>query len=130
MHPLRQVAEGGRGAHSGGQHDAAAGGDIARFHHGHIHRTEEAVARHLRHQRQVHVEEARLAGVDAVAQVGIGLVGRAETDRLGFGQRAIERRAGRGAGQDADLELLPGIVRGDRRDRQSPSESLSARRPA
>ena len=59
--PFGQVAEGGRRAHSGGQHDAAARREIGGFHHRHIHRTEEAVARHLRHQREVQVEEARFA---------------------------------------------------------------------
>ena len=113
-HPLRQVAEGGRGAHSGGQHDSPARRDVGRLHHRHIHRTQEAVARHLRHQRKVQVEEARLPRVDAVAQVGVRLVGRAKLHRLRLRQRAIERRTRRGAGQDTNLELLAGIVRGDR----------------
>ena len=66
-HLACHVAEGGRGAHCGGEHDAAARGEVGGFHHGQIHRPEEAVASHLRHQRKVQVEEARLAGVDARA---------------------------------------------------------------
>jgi len=50
-HPLRQIAEGGRGTHSGGQYDSPARRNVGGFHHRHIHPTEEAVARHLRHQR-------------------------------------------------------------------------------
>src|ERR1022692_1627866 len=98
---------------SGGEYDAPAGGDIGGFPHGDGHRTEEAVARHLRHQREVEVEEARLSRVDAVAQVAVGLIGRTKLDGLCFGEGAIERRAGRGAGQDTNLELLPGIMGSD-----------------
>ncbi len=85
------LAECGRRADRGGQHDAAARRDVGCFHHGPVHGTQEAVAHGLRQHRQVHVEEARLAGVDALAQDGVGLVRRAETDRLGLGQRAIQR---------------------------------------
>ncbi len=53
-----------------------------------------------------------MPGVDAVAQVGVGLIGRAEVDGLRLGQRAVQRRAGGGAGQHADLELAPGVVFG------------------
>ena len=56
------------------------------------------------------VEEARLARIDAVAQIGVRLVRRSELDGLRFSERAIERRSGRGAGQDPNLELLPGIM--------------------
>ena len=98
---------------AGGQHDAAAGGDVGGLDHGPVHRAQEAVARHLRHQRQVHVEEARLPGVDAVAQVRIGLVRSAEADGFGLRQRAIERRTRGGAGEDADLKFTAGLVLGD-----------------
>ena len=78
--PVRHVAKGGRGAHSAGEHDATARGDIGGFHHGHVHRTEEAVARHLRHHRKVQVEEAGFALVDLAAE------GRVE-DAQAFGCR-------------------------------------------
>ena len=45
-------------------------------------------------------------------RLGIGLIGRAETDGVGFGQRAIERRPGGGAGQHADLEFAAGGMLG------------------
>ncbi len=60
----------------------------------------------------MHVEEMRLAGVDAFAQVLVGLIGRAELDGIGPGEFAIERGAGGGAGDDADLEVPAGGVFG------------------
>jgi hypothetical protein len=110
---FRQIAEGGRGTDRGSQQDTAASRKVGRFHYGHVHGAQKAVARDLRHQGKVQVEEARLSRIDAVAQVAIGLVRRAKLHGPRFGQRAIERRAGGGAGQDADLELPPGIVSGD-----------------
>jgi hypothetical protein len=60
----------------------------------------------------VHVEEMRLAGVDAGAQVLVRLIGRAELDGIGLGEGAVERRAGGGTGDDADLEIAAGGVFG------------------
>ena len=77
-----------------------------------MHRTQKAVAGGLRHQRQVHVEEARLSGIDARTQRRVGLVRRAEADGVGLGQGAVERRAGGGAGQHADLKFASGLMLG------------------
>ena len=130
------VAEGGRASHRGCEHDAAAGGQVAGLHHGPMHRAQKAVARHLRHQRQVHVEEAGLAGVDARAQTPESdLVGRAEADGVGLGQRAVERGAGGSAGEHADLKLAAGLMlrdgplgdgRGDGFGRAGRSEAAEA----
>ena len=117
---LGLVAKGRRATHRGCEHDAAARGQVAGLHHGPMHRPQEAVAGGLRHQRQVHVEEARLAGVDARAQSRVGLVRRAKADGVGLGQRAIERRAGGSAGEHADLEFASGLVLGDWRARRWP----------
>ena len=119
-HLLGQIAERRRRPNAGGQHNASAGREVGRFNYRYIHGTEEAVPRHLRHQRQMQVEEAGLPGVDAIAQIGISLVWRAKTHRSRFGECAIERWAGGSAGQDANLEFLAGTMGGVSafRDRQ------------
>ena len=119
-----------RGAHRGAEHDAAARGDVAGFHHRPIHRAQEAIANDLRQHRKVHVDEARLPVVDRRAQGGIRLIGRAEADGVGLGQRAIERWPGGGAGEHADLKLAAGFVFGHWRAWQRPAGSPWARRPA
>ena len=48
-HSFRQVAESGRGADSGRQHDAAAGRQIRRLHNRYVYRTQETIACHLWH---------------------------------------------------------------------------------
>jgi len=64
-----------------------------------MNRTQKAVAHHLRQQREVHVDEARRAGIDLLAQIGVGLIGSPEANGFGFGERAIERWAGGSAGE-------------------------------
>jgi hypothetical protein len=108
--PVGLVAKGGCGADGGGEDDPAPGGHVTGFHDGPIHVAEKAVAGDLRHQGEVHVAKGGLALVDAVAEVVVGLVGRAETDGAGFGEGAVEGRTGGGAGKDADLEGTAGIV--------------------
>lgn len=71
-------------------HDPPTRSDIGSLDNGHIDRSEESIACHLRHGVEVEVEETRLPGVDAVAQVGVGLIGYAELDRLCFGQRSVQ----------------------------------------
>jgi hypothetical protein len=111
-HLVRDGAEGRRRADRGGEHDLAAGKHVAGLDHRELHLAEEAVAHGLRQHRQVHVEELHLAGVDLLPQVRIGLVGRAEEHRVGLGQLAVERRAGRGTGHHADLERAArGVLR-------------------
>ena len=60
---------------------------------------------------EVDVHVVHFAGVDALAGLGIGLIGKAQMDASRHGERAIEFRPGGRAGEDADLELLPAEVR-------------------
>ena len=60
----------------------------------------------------MHVEETRAPAVDRCAEVFVRLVGRAPCDRLGKGEFAVERLAGRGPRDDADLERPSGLVFG------------------
>jgi hypothetical protein len=107
---LRARAERGRRADRRREHEPAAGRDVARLHDRPVDGPEEAVAHVLRQEREVHVEEAHLPLVDERAEPGVGLVRRAEADRLGFGERSVERGSGRGAGDDADRERTAGGV--------------------
>ena len=107
---VRDVAERGRGADRGGEDDGPVVVDVGGLEDGPGELAEEAVAHVLRQHAQVHVEEAGLAGVDALAQVRVGLVGRAPRNGVGARQFAVQRRAGGGAGDDADLERPAGIV--------------------
>ena len=104
-HFLGLAQVGRRGAYGRAEHDASAAGQVAGFHDGPMDFTEKAVAHGLRQQRQMHVDEAHLAGVDLRAQQRVGLVRSAEADGLGVGEGGIERPAGGCAGEDADLEL-------------------------
>ena len=90
--------------------DRAVVGDVGGLEDGPGELAEEAVAHVLRQHAQVHVEEAGLAAVDALPQVRVGLVGRAPRNGVGARQLAVERRAGGGAGDDADLERPAGVV--------------------
>lgn len=65
-----------------------------------------AVANGLRQLGQVHVVKLCPPLVNAFSQIRIILVGRAEQDGLGPGQRAVERMAGGRAGDDANPEWL------------------------
>jgi hypothetical protein len=62
----------------------------------------------------MHVEETRLAGVDALPQVFVALVRCAPRDRVGAGQFAIQRVSGRGPGHHRDLERPAGGMFGAR----------------
>src|SRR3954454_18976679 len=75
-----------------------------------MYRAKEAVSHRLRHQGQVHVEEAWLAGVAPIAKFSVRLIGRAKADGIGLRQGAIERRSGGGSRQYADLEIAAGAV--------------------
>ncbi len=75
------IAESRRGSHSRSEHDAAARRHVASLHHRPIHMAQKPVAGHLRHQRKVHVAERRLALIDSIPQVVVGLVRSAEADR-------------------------------------------------
>ena len=56
------------------------------------------------------VQIVHLSGIDALARDRIGLIRRAELHRSDHRQRAIELRAGRSAGKDIHLEVLPAQV--------------------
>ena len=64
----------------------------------------------LRQLRKVHVEEFCAPLVDALAQIRIVLVGRAELDGVGQRKRAVQRMSSGSAGHDADAERLAGGV--------------------
>ncbi len=84
------AAVGGGGADGGCQDDFTGVGDVAGLDDGPMDRAEKAVADGLREHREVHVEEAGAAFVDAFAEVGVILVRRAEEDGVGFGEGAVE----------------------------------------
>ena len=99
-----------RSANRGRQHHAATRRQVTGLDHGPVNRPQVPIAYVLRHHRQVHIDKAHLPGVDLLAQRSVRLVGRTEGNRLGFGQRTVERRTGRRTGQHADLELPAGVM--------------------
>ena len=101
---VRHVGVGRGGTHRGSERDLARVRDVAGLDDRIMHRSEEAVAHILRGHGKMHVEELRPALVDALAQLGAGLVGRAELHRIRQGQRPVQRLAGGRPGQHADLE--------------------------
>ncbi len=106
-HLLGKIAEGGGRADRGGEDDAAARGKIGCLDYRDIHGSQEAITGDLRHHRQVEIEEeTRLSGVDAVAQIGVGLVGMCG-NRMACAFDSAPSRDGSGgsARQDADFEI-------------------------
>ena len=82
--------------------------DAGHLDHRRLQRPKETLPGHRRHLRQVHIEIFHLALVDLLAGDGVGVIGQAELDAVRLGQRAVQFRAGRGAGPDLQLE---GIAR-------------------
>jgi len=109
-HTLRLTAEGRSSADRRGQDNSAARGHVASLDNRPFNRPEESIADGLRHHRQVHVEESRVAGIDTSAQVRVRLIGRAEADGIGVCQCAVKRRTSGGAGDDADLERCAALM--------------------
>jgi len=72
--------------------------------------SQEPVADLLRERRKVHVEKARLAGVDRGTEMLVRLVGRPPGDRFGQGEFAVKRLPGRGTGHHTDLERASRLV--------------------
>jgi len=73
---------------------------------------------------QVHVDVVDQAGIDLLAAGRIGLVGQAQPDAVGLGQRAVELRRGRSAGPQADAEILALLVGGLHAARQRAGNEL------
>ncbi len=96
--------------------DGRAGNQASVFEHsGHFDKrdvelTEKSVLDELGHMAQVDVHVLHFAGVDALAGLRIRLVGKPQMNAAGHGERAVELRAGGGAGEDADLEFLSAQV--------------------
>ena len=117
---VRHAAKGGRGADGGGQSNFAGSGDIAGLNDRPVNRPKKAVANGLGQLREVHVKEFGPSLVDALAQIGVVLIGRAEKDGVGARQRAIQGMAGGSAGDDADAKWLAGGCGFARRGRRWP----------
>ena len=71
---------------------------------------QEAVLHELSHVAQVDVHVLHLAGVDALASLGIRLIRQPQMNAARHGERAVELRPGGGAGENADLKLLSAQV--------------------
>src|ERR1017187_8921788 len=71
---------------------------------------EEPILHELGDMAEVDVHVVHLAGVDALAGLGIGLVGKAKMDTTCHGERSVKFWAGGGAGKNADLEFLAAEV--------------------
>ena len=122
--PLGAVQKGGRRAHAAGQGHLPAGLDVANFHHRPVEIAKESVAHSLRQLREMHVEELRFSRVDAFAQFGIALVGRAELDGLARREDAVEGRSGAGPRDHTDGKRPARFVLGDGARGQLPRHGL------
>ncbi|MPL73795.1 hypothetical protein SDC9_19601 [bioreactor metagenome] len=91
-------------ADRGGGDQLAAGRDARDLDHGEVEIAVKPFPDHRRDLAQVHVDVIHLAAVDALAQDRVGVVGQAELDAVGTGQRTVKLRAGRGAGEHAHAE--------------------------
>ena len=101
LEPGLVVAERGGG-------DGAAilidGGDLD---DGDVELAEESVLHVLGDVAEMDVDVLHVAVVDALADGGIGLIGKADLHAIGGAEGAIEFRAGGGAGEDADAQGIP-----------------------
>ena len=75
-----------------------------------VHLAEEPVFHVLGNVAEVDVHVLHLAGIDALAGLGIGLIRQPQMNAAGHGQRAIQLRPGGSAGEDADLKFLTAQV--------------------
>ncbi len=110
-HLLGQVQPGLVVAHRGGRHQRAVGVDRRDLDHRGVDFVVEAEPHVLGDVRQVDVQVVQLAGVDALARVRVALERHAHGYAIDLGQRAVQLRCGRGAGQQVDAELLAARVR-------------------
>jgi len=86
--------------------DAAVFKDGGDFDDGEVDLAGETIFNKLSNLAEVHVDVVDLAGVDALAHVGVALIGETQVNAVDFGEGAIEFGAGRCAGKDVDLEGL------------------------
>ncbi len=100
LNPGLVVAERRTGYH------AAVFKHCGNFDQRHIKLAQKTVFDELGHMAQVDVHVFHFAGIDALASLGIGLVGKSQMNAARHGERAVELRSGGSSGKDADLEFL------------------------
>jgi hypothetical protein len=93
-------------AHRRRRDQPAVGQDARHLDHRHVQVAEKAEPHELRHMRQMDIGVLHLPVVDLLAHRRVGLVGQAHLDAMHLGQCAVELGRGRGAGPQADLEIL------------------------
>ena len=111
-HRIGHVQPGLVVAHRGGGHQQtvfANGGDL---HHRHVDLAEEAIAHLFRQLAQVNVHVVQATGVDAAAELRIGLEGHSQLDAIDPRQGAVQLRCGGRAGQYLDAKGLADAVAG------------------
>ena len=97
-------------AHRGGGDEGAVLADAGHFHHGHVDVAEEPEPGVLGHVAEVDVDVVQGACVDALAHVGVRLVGQPEFHAFDLGQSAVKLGGGGGTGEDLDPEAFARIV--------------------
>jgi hypothetical protein len=127
-HFLRAAEERWRSSDRSGERDLSVRRDVAGLDHGPVELTEETAAHLLGQVREVHVEEAGLAGVDALPQRLVALVGRPPGNGVGPGEFAVEGIAGGRARDHRDLEGPAGGVFGAGPGRQRLGRDLGGAR--
>ncbi len=106
-HLAGQVQPGLVVAQRGRWHQRAVLADGRGFDHRGVDRAVETEPGVLGDVAQMGVDVFQRAGVDALARVRIALERQAQGDAVDLGQRAVQFRRGRGAGEQADLEPAP-----------------------
>lgn len=97
-------------AHRGAWHQASILQNRRHFHHRDVELAEKAVLHQLGDVAEVNVQVLGFAGIDPLADVRVGLIGKTQAHAPGPGQRSIQFRTGGGPGKDADLELFSARV--------------------
>ena len=87
-------------------------GDAHSLDDGYLEITVEALLYLLARVRQVNVLVERGSVIELLTQGGIGVIRRAEANRLSFREDAIAIRSSGGAGEDIDLKFLALFVQG------------------
>ena len=99
-----------RGSDAGRQINAAVIGDVGRLHDRHVNRAQEPAGDKLRHVRQVHVDEVKIALIGLLAQHARREIRRVRETALASPSASSQAAPVDGAAEESNLKGRAGLV--------------------